>query len=296
MRENVKFMNIYLQGQFPDWTHERNKNKRKRPEYRALVQEIMDDEAARSRDPPSPSAQGPQATEGEAAASLRAWIEGVIPKLASERKFYAATLATICQDALEGKDCAGSLSEWMKAVFPQRARAKRYIPDRKNRGSSPCRSRKLAKRMEFARTQRLFSNNPARAARLVLDGETKEPRLHRKAFVGFWSDLMTTESIPKEGAAITTAATGRDGDLLVNLDQIMNEPVTNEEVANHRLKRYSAPGPDQITGRQWFAVPPTIRAALFNVILLEGSVPQTLFLSRTIFIPKVKDPARPEDY
>jgi hypothetical protein len=145
MSENVKFMNVYLQGQFPDWTLERIKNKRKRPEYRAVLQEIMNDEAARSRDPPTPPAHGPQANEGDPAASLRAWIEGIIPKLASERRFHAASLASICRAALEGEDCTDSLSEWIKAVFPQRARAKRHIPDRKIRDSSPCRSRKFRK-------------------------------------------------------------------------------------------------------------------------------------------------------
>lgn len=58
----------------------------------------------------------------------------------------------------------------------------------------------------------------------------------------------------------------------------------------------SAPGIDRIISRQWRAVPASVKALLFNVILARGAFPSEILTSRTVFLAKKKMSVTPTDF
>lgn len=73
-------------------------------------------------------------------------------------------------------------------------------------------------------------------------------------------------------------------------------PVSCEEVAAINLPLNSAPGLDGIGVRLWRAMPASIKALLFNIVLLCGGFPASMLASRTVFIPKRGKCSLPGDF
>lgn len=73
-------------------------------------------------------------------------------------------------------------------------------------------------------------------------------------------------------------------------------PISTDDVSTWKVSARSAAGPDGISARSWNAVPHEMQAMMFNIILLQGKIPESLNESRTVFVPKVNCPKGPGDY
>ena len=62
--------------------------------------------------------------------------------------------------------------------------------------------------------------------------------------------------------------------------------VSCEEARDVSTLLNSVPGLDGITAKQWRAVPASVKALFFNIILATGGFAPELLESRTVFIPK----------
>lgn len=69
------------------------------------------------------------------------------------------------------------------------------------------------------------------------------------------------------------------------------DDIKRSEVANGK-----ASGPDNISPKAWKRVPRSIRALFYNVVMFHGIVLPNVAKARTVLIPKVKYPSKPEEY
>ena len=65
-------------------------------------------------------------------------------------------------------------------------------------------------------------------------------------------------------------------------------PITEQEVKEHKVPANSVPGLDNITAKEWGAVPISMRTLLFNIVLEVGQFSTEMLTSRTVFVPKKK--------
>lgn len=69
------------------------------------------------------------------------------------------------------------------------------------------------------------------------------------------------------------------------------DDIKRSEIANGK-----ASGPDGISPKLWKRVPRSIRATFYNVVMYHGVVLPRVSNARTVFIPKVRYPSKPDEY
>lgn len=69
------------------------------------------------------------------------------------------------------------------------------------------------------------------------------------------------------------------------------DDIKRSEIANGK-----ASGPDGVSPKFWKRVPRSIRAIFYNVVMYHGVVLPRVAKARTVFIPKVRYPSKPEEY
>ncbi|XP_064464584.1 uncharacterized protein LOC135375881 [Ornithodoros turicata] len=125
-------------------------------------------------------------------------------------------------------------------------------------------TRRMHRRMEFARTQDLYRRNRRACARLVLDGPPKEPPGDPVDFLDFWTSIMVPGE-PDFSEPLETAPQAVAPEVL--------EPFSEDEVRAAFPDGNSAPGPDGVTSSQLKAVPVPYLVIIINLFLLAGDVP-----------------------
>ena len=130
---------------------------------------------------------------------------------------------------------------------------------------------------EYARMQELFMCNMSRAAKDVLDGQNESVMPSLASMTEYWAPILRLEFIHIDGRARPQERPDLQHVLVA---------VTIKEIAGSSIDINSAPGIDMVTARQWRAVPTSIKALFFNIILVVGGFPQSMLTSRTVFLPK----------
>lgn len=188
---------------------------------------------------------------------------------------------------------AVSLSAWYHSIFPEPQPSavddRPQGPARPTKPPKPRPKRKL-RRMEYARTQKLFRKDMSKCVRMILDGDsfTEPPTMPpQDAMLRYWTELVGRQSV----ALPPRAAYPRRADLAS-----VWKPITASEVVRERIALSSAPGPDGVTPKQWSCVPVMIQALFFNLVLAQGGFPVSLLGSRTVFIPKKGGKGSPSDF
>ena len=190
-------------------------------------------------------------------------------------------------DCLNGSCNVAVLGQWLRSCFPlQVGPSGVRRPVRQN--LLERRSRKVLRRMEYARVQRLWRLDRKRAVNEILAGGSRRGAHSLDELLPFWAPLLETPAV---------AVAGR---LRCHVNPRISvgawAPISVEEVQESEISLSSASGPDGISSRQWRAVPSVIRALFFNLILLLRMAPDEMLESRTVFIPKVDLPQSPAEY
>ncbi|KAK2577612.1 hypothetical protein KPH14_012895 [Odynerus spinipes] len=305
-QRGVRFINQHLLTVVPDRTLDSIKGARRGPEYKRLVAAITEDLAVASSDssfesavgsplsPPSPS-YDPRVSS--VLSPLRSPSSGGFAVLGFAdviRQFSATvrsisgwetdTLSQIAMDFLSGAEVGGRIARWIASVFP--STEPRPRPPGERRVVNP--NKKQRRRAEYARIQRLFRSQMSRAVREILDGQTNDVRAPDvRTMAQHWGPFVAASSRPAPAMAIRSPRP----DL-----KFVWSPISCEEVVASNLPLNTASGIDGITARLWRAVPPTIKALLFNVVLASGGFPSAMLASRTVFIPKGSSPSSPAEF
>lgn len=152
-------------------------------------------------------------------------------------------------------------------------------------------SKRKARRREYKKMQLLWRKNMSKAARKVLDGDADGlPHPSLLDQVEFWKPVF--ELVPDRLEMVSTS----DGSVRPVLEGVW-APITEAEVISIKLPAASAPGLDGMTVKRWMSeVPAIIRAALFNIFIMTGTIPHRFLNSRTVLIPKTGDLLQPSNY
>lgn len=219
--------------------------------------------------------------------TLEEAVNRLIPVVQKIRGFGTPHLLEIARNLLEGRDVANACCAWLREVFPLTPE----LPRRPNRGPVPTEvPRRIRRRWEYARVQRLFKTSMGRAAQEILDGPVPAgaagaPGL--SAMVEHWGPFVSRPSLPTRIQTTSPEKT----DLLY-----VWRPVTREDVDSCDIPLSSAPGVDRVTARQWRAVPSSVKALFYNIVMARGSFPKEVLVSRTVFVPKKAGASEPSDF
>lgn len=309
VHRGVRFINQHLLAVVPNRTLDAIKGMRKNGDYRRLVAAALEDLSATSGDSSlvscggsSPSAS-PQAAAisprgspgspplspsspgwGEAYGSFAGAIRALVPVVEAIQGWNTHILAQIGCRVLDGQRSAEAIGPWISGVFPPTI--PRLRPPGRHDAANP--SKKARRRAEYKRVQRLFRSNMSRVAKEILDGATggdAVPDVQQMA--AHWGPFVSQASMPVVPALRIPPKYELRGTW---------SPISCEEVAAINLPLNSAPGLDGVTVRQWRAIPASIKALLFNIVLHCGGFPASLLVSRTVFIPKKDECLRPGDF
>jgi len=266
----------------------------------------------------------PRSAPEQSSQRLRDMINNLIEQSprTSRRAYQADTLVGIAREALlSGVVNVDAIERWLGAIFPptavrppQRASAKRRGPPGTRDTREPRENRKQKRKREFAHVQTLYKKNLKTCLSHVLGSGSERERPSAVEFRDYWRPLMeasggadgdmtalresygTSTQVASTSRSLTSRARGihleglGDGaavDPAPAVDKAsLWGPITPAEVKGTSIKTGTAPGLDQITPRMWNAVPPALRALLFNLLLLAGTVPWSLTATRTVFLEK----------
>jgi len=309
VHRGVRFLNQHLLAVVPNRTLDAIKGMRKNGEYRRLVAAALEDLSATSGEtsilsgggssplasPQSPAAistHGSPASSphtpsspgwGDAYGSFAGAIRALIPVVEAIQGWSSHALVRIGSDVLDGRRSADAIGPWLSGVFPPDA--PRLRPPRRTIVNP---GRKARRRAEYARVQRLFRSQMSRIAREILDGApVADVTPDVRQMAEHWGPFVAQASAPVEAAPRIPPKPELLGTW---------SPISCEEVAATNLPLNSAPGLDGISVRLWRAVPSSIKALLFNIVLHCGGFPASLLVSRTVFIPKGGVCSQPGDF
>lgn len=318
-QEGVRLLNLHLHSKFPDRTVESIKGMRRRPDYKQMVEEYINElrqqqQANSSEENQNNTSQNNtvQPLVGPPDIDIINAIQNNINELNNSSSRLQGNLKLIAQKALNGENVIDDLNIWIGSIGDehsatdesqpqQRARVRSYRNrnrryrnrnnpsnrrDRTQRSEQAV-SRRRQRRREFAALQSMYRNNMSRAVEFVLDGPNSANTPSLDSMVEYWRPLLT-----KPSAAV--AQNGGQG-TKESLGWIAG-PVTLDEVKNIKIKLTSAPGLDGITSRRWNSIAPKLKVLFYNIILRIGGFPQQLLRSRTIFVPKKDGSSSPGDF
>ncbi|KAK2575345.1 hypothetical protein KPH14_012882, partial [Odynerus spinipes] len=237
---------------------------------------------------PSPSRGSPTGTSGRWSAlygDLPGAIQRLIEVVMQVRGWESHDLVDIAQEFLRGVEVRARIDRWLGSVFPSR-------PDDRATRRHGLRivnpGRGARRRQKYARVQSALRSNMSRAIRDILDGvgaameipDVQTMSEHWGPFVVQASDPVPAPShvAPKQHLAHLWL------------------PVTCEEVTSVVVPLSSASGIDGVSPREWRAVPASVKALLFNVVMAAGGFSPSLLASRTVFISKKVDSPTPADF
>lgn len=227
---------------------------------------------------------GPPSEEADAFVSQ---IRLLIPEVERVEGWHSDACVIFARRFLDGFNPQDLIEEWTRAVFPPALLGRRRAAGRGLPIHEPV-SSKARKRLAYARVQRAIRVNMAAAARKILDGTDENvevPGVEQMA--QHWGPFVSKESTPAPQIPPTSVDPGLE---------CVWRPVARCEVERSSLPLNAAAGLDGVTVRLWRAVPPSIKALLYNVVLASGGFPPSLLASRTVFVPKTGAHNTPGDY
>lgn len=289
----VTFVNEPLTAFMPGRTVEAVKGKRRQVAYKNLVQGLLA-EATTAEEPEvvqvrSESPNGDIAGEHEPVNSIRSFLQDYVQNFPQTRRAIGSTLLRIAAMAIAGEDIDGRLEEWVRNSFPSSKKPRGPVLG----NATPYRgSRKEQRRARYARVQETYKKCRRDAARMVLyDTDTKSIALPgNDLMLDYWGGSLAGQ--PGDDST--------QGQVLPpNCPQLRRlwDPITEEDVIRGKVRQSSACGLDGVKATAWCKVSVKVRTLLFNVLLLNGHLPDSLRKSRTVFLAKKVDGStNPSDF
>lgn len=259
---------------------------------------------------------------------LRDYILQLIEQSSASRSFEADTLVGTARDALlVGEVDVHAIERWLGRIFPPpEVRPPRRDSNRQRNPTNEQENKEQKRKREFAHTQSLYKKNPKVCLARILGGGSGRERPSAVEFRDFWRPVMETCSgadgdmtalrelygeAKQTASASRSRPSGARGIHLEGLGEgaaadpvpavdrtLLWDPITPYEVKRISPATGTAPGLDQVTPRMWNAVPPVLRALLFNLLLLAETIPSSIATTRTVFLEKggMSDRPGPEEY
>ncbi|CAL7932985.1 unnamed protein product, partial [Xylocopa violacea] len=288
----VKFINQALVPYFPNRTLESIKGQRRYQRYKDMVlqfvQELRNEEESCCNVLPDQQVeledQSLDYDYNALAASINEQFAAMEPLKGTA--FHAIRLGRVCDNITRWNlnRISDELEMYLLEVFPLTPkRGKQSLA----RTPQSTLTRRRARRIEYAQTQRAWNKNPCNCLRKILKDKTSNSVPPKHVMVPFWQAVMTDGSDASPGINKHNKA------------QEINAlwaPIEPSEIKEAYPELSSSPGPDGLSVRQLRAMPIPILVRIFNLFLLLGKIPKHLLESKTILIPKKDGASEPGDY
>lgn len=256
---DTKFMNKALMPLFPHRTLESIKGQRKSQKHKNNVLRILKElEEEREQVPCSAVTRElpPTSPSTELVSSISELFTQLKPLTGTS--YHVDHLDRICShiSAWSESRISEELETYLLKIFPlvnTRKRASRSA-------SEKFKTRRQARRAEYAKTQRAWKRDPCNCLRSMLKGKSEATPPAKTDMVQFWRTTMTegTQESPECEASQPV------------IKEIW-DPVVPSEVVKSFPELTTSPGPDGTTTRQLKAVPIDILTRIFNLFLLCGN-------------------------
>lgn len=273
-----RLINQKLRGYFPQRTVEAIRGRRKRQDYKNTAAEMV-----KAGDPRANTAPPPEdATDDPVNDRILQYLESM--EEMETREFGAGRLQEIIRGArISGKESTlHMIALYLREIFPPSA-AKTTNVARK--ASNRTTSKRRARRMEYATTQERWKNDRRRCIKEILEGLGNSTRLPRDVMEPYWAAVMRTDS------------TGEPRMTHADFVDDIWKPITGLDLKTNRIPKSSAVGPDGVSARLYGSVPAGILIRLYNLLMwCEGTDPEDLLRSKTVFVPKKKDAREPGEF
>lgn len=186
-------------------------------------------------------------------------------------------------------DCANNLSyeTQLEAFILKELSTNRPSRKRHQRSAPGGQSQRKQRREEYAVLQKMFNKDRSRAARRVLDGESKININDSQAFVDFWTSTMTQPAPPSLPIKETNYSD--------SLDHLIM-PITKQETSEALRGSAKAIGPDGVSLHSLRRLDTVSLCCILNLIYIATSVPTPLRPARLSFIPKTENADSPDKF
>lgn len=281
--EGHQFVNQLLQHAFPHRTLESIKGQRRRADYKDAVQRCLEElnPSAQTVDPVGTAAPA-LAVESDLLSPIRSFLSTLPPLRGHD--FHVDVLNRILARVKDTSpsELKNDIAFYIGEIFPPRLQAPRLHKQTPHITST---SKRKQRRVEYARTQRLFKKNPGRCIGTLLEDISHAPRIDRNLMEPYWTAVFESAPTPYQAH--------RDNDPEVPEAWA---PISADEIKVCFPRRGTSSGPDDISCRAFRAVPIEVLVRVFNIFLLCGELPETLCKSAVTFIPKTPDPTSPAHF
>lgn len=277
----VRAINQRLQEAFPGRTLESIKGRRKRQDYKDLVREIQ------ANLQPNPESEDVRMGGEDVEGKLKHHLEHLKNECDGVPLAAARSLSTLIGQVLSGRNVDDAqLLLWIQnatgASFELETRR-----DSRPRADPP-RTRRERRRQEYATTQALWKRDQKKAAKNILEPQSAvAEQAEASVMMDYWSNILETPAQRVDNTIST----------YVNELGDWWSPITCEDIRKNELTSRTSPGLDKVSVAKWRSIPPPVRAAFYNIVMLKGSFPSIMTTGRTIFIPKKTEGSDdPRDY
>lgn len=280
IKEGVRFINQYIERKLPNRTLEAIKGQRKKPDYKVMVNDLMNPTSV-SSDNDTEESLADQGSESVVEA-----IEDLIDSLADNKLKHSRKLVQLARKLLQGDALSGSeMTTWLKGAFKDAVPPKGPVYN--NEPKAMGLTRKQQRRQDYAVVQKLYRRDFSGAVRKVLeeDGDIIMPPANDA--IEFWRGIFS-EPFAEEFEGRTEY---QPKSSLLDLWA----PISSEEVMSCELGADSAAGLDGITVVNWMGMDIRLRTLFLNMIMKKGCLDDDLKIARTVLIPKGKGNIVPEN-
>lgn len=268
-RNGLTNINQILLTKCPNRTLDAIKSRRKNPDYRKLVADMLRNDTSHLEASPEDE------IVVEANRELVDAIRGGLRSLEGNNQRSIRELKRLANDLINGESIV-NLSPWISSLFPNAKRPKGPCHEEVTRVEK---NGKRRRRQEYALLQKIYQRDFGSAVRRVLTDQGKVEMPPANEAIDFWTGIFEGQPIDEER---TEGFRSRPGNRLAKLWS----PVTTDEVKACELDCNSAPRLDGIKVESWRRIDIRARTLFFNLIMSKGYLENDLKIARTVLIPK----------
>lgn len=191
-----------------------------------------------------------------------------------------------------------------RMVDTQTRAIRQRLDDRKGCGSSKGLKGK-ARQREYERLQSLWERRGIRCVsqHILKDVSSNDSNVKRPSeptceeMYQFWKETFNGgKNVEESIASKLNRACGNSVSDDLAWANCTWVAITIDDIKRSEIANGKASGPDKISTKAWKRIPRSIRATFYNVVMFHGVVLPCFANARTVFIPKVRYPSKPEEY
>ena len=284
----VRFINQELL-KFFDRTIESIKGQRKNPEHEAMVDQFLEEEEESANNSSNDSQELDSA--GESGGSAQPVIDERTNHLVTLEpldipNYKVEQLNEICKMTASHtrQDVPVRVALYLKDILLEVDAERRTR--RSGRPSDEKLNGKKTRRAEYARVQGLWKKHPSACVKRIVDDQLSQgEEVPQEVVALYWRAVFWRQRSVSPNLAEST----------VIHDNLWN-PILGGEIKQAYPPNATAVGRDGLTVKQLKSIPRELLARVFSLFMWCGRLPEHLYFSRTVLIPKKKGAATPGDF